>query len=122
MKGLYKAIGVGIVSVPLLLGGCKKEATPEWQYMKLQGIVINETYVPRNTGSFIDPVVASKYSFSMKTENGTKAVQVKSTREISKETINSLVDPKLKVEIEIEKGNADNQVYSVPANKIRVLE
>jgi len=28
MKGLYKAIGVAVLSIPLLLGGCKKEEKP----------------------------------------------------------------------------------------------
>ncbi len=109
MKKLYKAIGVGIVGLSLIFGGCeKKKSTPNQQYIKLQGTVLTENYVPRNTGSFIDPVISSKYSFSVDTKFGKKAIQIQSTRQISKETIDSLVDPETKVEIVIRE---DETIY-----------
>jgi hypothetical protein len=121
MKGLYKAIGVGLLSVPLLLGGCKKEATPEQEYMKLQGTAFSERYMPASGSSFNAPDIQSRYSFSMDTEFGRKAVQVESTREITKESIDALVEPGTKVEIELEQDKKDQQVYRVPADKIRVI-
>ena len=125
MKGLYKTISVGLMSLPLVLGGCA-EMSSEQPYIKVRGTVISETYVPRSTGSFQHPVIDSKYSFSMKTENGKKVVQVQSARgslrNISKETIASLVDPDTKVEIEIKEGYMNNQVYFVSADKIKALE
>ena len=125
MKGLYKAIGVGTVSLPLIFGGCgKKEATPEamQEYMKLQGTTFNERYMPASGSSFNAPDIQSRYSFSMDTELGRKAVQVESTRDIRKESIDALIEPGTKVEIEIEKEDADKQVYSVDADKIKVLQ
>ena len=121
MKGLYKAIGVGLISVPLLLSGCKREATPEQKYIELQGTAFSERYMPASGSSFNAPDIQSRYSFSMNTEFGRKAVQVESTSEITKESIDALVEPGTKVEIEIERGKKDQQVYIVPADKIKVL-
>ena len=119
MKGLYKAIGVGLVSLPLLLGGCRENKAKE--YENLQGTVFSERYMPVIRGSW-GGIASSRYSFSMDTEHGRKAVQVTPTRVIKKESIDALIEPGTKVEIEIKKDEKDKQVYIIPADKITVLE
>ena len=121
MKGLQKAIGVGLVCVPLLLGGCKQE------YMTLRGSVFSERYMPASgqSGFFTSPV-QSKYSFSMDTEFGRKGIQVESTREVTKESIDAMIEPGTKVEIFVEQNSftknlKDQQIYQLTADKIRVL-
>ena len=119
MKGLYKAIGIGVVSLPLIFGGCgKNDATPEQvqQYTRLQGTAFNERYTP---GNFLND---SRYSFSIDTEVDRKLVQVKSTLYIRKEGIDILIEPGTKIEIEIEKGRENQQVYTLSADKIKILK
>ena len=119
MKGLCKAIGVGLVSVPLLLGGCgKSEPT---QYTNLQGTVFSERYMPATAGGFMNPSKESRYSFSLDMQDGRKVFQVESARDLSKESLDALIEPGTKVEVQIEKGTEDQTGYTVPATRIKVL-
>ncbi len=123
MKGLCKIIGAGLISIPFLLGGCKKEAIPKQQYIKLQGTVFEEKYVPPRIADALI-TKGSEYSFSMDTEKGRKIIQVSSPRKFdkAKENLNLLIGHGTKVEIEIKENSRYNQIYYVPASRIKVLE
>lgn len=107
------------------LTGCgekdsSKSAISEPAYTNVSGLVENDNYIERSTGAFNDRVVDSKYSFAMETSYGRKAVQVMSTREISKETMDSLIDEGLEVNVEVKVDELDQQIYTVDADKITV--
>ncbi len=121
MKGLYKAIGVGIVTLPLIFGGCEKKEAPS-KYMKLQGTVFSERYMPATAGGFMNPSKESRYSFSLDTENERKVFQVESTKNMRKESIDALIEPGTKIEVQIEKGAIGQRGHTVPANRIKVLK
>lgn len=117
MKGIYKTICVGIVGLPLLFGGCSKPT----EYITIKGTVIDETYIPREVVSVTGTTIDSKYSFSMKTKQGKKVVQVEDTFDKDKETIDTLVNRDANVEFKLPKSIADDQVYVVKADRINVL-
>lgn len=119
MKGLYKAIGVGLVSLPLLLGGCKEKQPIE--YTNMQGTVFSESYMPATAGGFVNPSKESRYSFSLDLEDGRKVFQVESTKWLRKESIDALIEPGTRVEVQVEKGTRDQTGYTIPANRIKVL-
>ena len=120
MKGLYKAISVGLVSVPLLFGGCSEKKAKE--YTNLQGTVFSERYMPATAGGFMNSSKESRYSFSIDTQDGRTVFQVESTRDLSKESLDALVDPGTKVEVQIEKGTEGQTGHTVLANRIKVLK
>lgn len=113
MRNLYKVIGVGVLSLPLIFGGCGKKDMQEY---KLQGTTFSEMYRPAK-----DATESNRYSFVMDTELGRKAVQVEETQGIRLETIDDLIEPGTKVEIEIKKDKANQHVYKVNSDKIKVL-
>jgi len=114
MKGL---IGVGIVILPLLLGSCEKKEPQE--YVNLQGTVFSERYMPESRGW---GATSSRYSFSMDTGHGRKAIQVEPTDNINIESIDALIEPGTKVEITIKEGRENQQVYTLCADKVKVLK
>ena len=88
MNTLIKTIGIWLVSLPLIAGcpGQEKSIPEQTPYVKLQGTVFSERYMPTSGSSFNAPDIQSRYSFSMDTKLGRKAVQVESTIEVNLHT------------------------------------
>jgi len=121
-KGLRKAIGVGIVSLPLIFGGCTNDKSPPTiEDITLQGTVFSECYMPATAGGFANPTKESRYSFSLDTEHGRKTFQVESTRNITKESVDALIEPGTKVEIKLRKTSLDQIGYIINVNNIKIL-
>lgn len=119
MKRVYAAI----VSLPLILAGCGEMPPSQPQEplaMKLRGMVFSEKYEPPRKVSF-GVFYRGAYSFSMDTDLGRKGIQVEATREVNRETLDALIEPGTRVEIEIWSCDKGSQVYTLAADKIHVL-
>ena len=114
-KNLAKLALIG--SMALSFSRCEEKPK---EYVNLQGTVFSERYMPASAG-FVN--MKSRYSFSIDTEYGRKAIQVRSIRAINKESIDALIEKGTKVEIQnIMKNNLDKQVYYIKVNRIKVLD
>lgn len=99
-------VSVGIVVVIIVLPNLVERATAKLQ---LQGIVFSESLGSR------------KYFFSIDTKLGRKYIQVSPTVIITKERIDLMIEPGMKVEIEIAKTKLNQSDYKLYADKIKIL-
>ncbi|MBI2105274.1 hypothetical protein HYT56_00380 [Candidatus Woesearchaeota archaeon] len=124
MNNLYGT--VGILSLSLLFGCGNKETESKQviEYMNLQGTVFSERYMSAPGAEFFPTISGdSRYSFSVDTEYGRKAIQVISNKQegIYKESIDALIEPGTKVEImSIRKQDLGKQVHIVLADRIKM--
>ncbi len=108
--------------IGLALSGCEplnRDLSP--RYQAIRGTVFSERYMPAAYGW------DSKYSFSINTEHGRTVFQVKDAElgknHIDKESIDALIEPGTKVGVEIDSLRpSEQQVYTVTADRIKVLE
>ena len=115
MKGIKYAIGVGLLSLPLLFGGCK-DCNESSGNSNLKGKVVSEMYTPGSWNQHCS------YFFTMDTEYGRKSIEATSIREPDKLGLATLIEPGDSVEIVGFNRCLDRQMFEIPIRKIRVLD
>ncbi len=114
MKEIYKAIGIGIATIPLFLGGCQKDERVK-EYIKIQGTVFDEKYFSGLSRAGIH----HQYNISIKNNGDRKNFRVLPVPGVSLESIDLLVKQGTEIEFLIEKDSYQDIVY---ANKIKIVQ
>jgi len=106
----------------LAFGGCKDKEKKE--YTTIKGTVFSERYMPASVGW---GSIESRYSFSLDTEKERKTFEVYELEEklnfhpVKKESIDAMIEPGTKVEVQIEKGTENQTFYKILPERIKVI-
>lgn len=108
MRALYSAL------LGLAMAGCAGDGDVE-----LRAIIAGEQYSPATHGC---DARESKYVLILDTEYGRKAVEVLSTENSEKETLDSLLSKECRIALKVNKDNLNMASFRVKADGINLLK
>ena len=121
---MRKTLATLALTGAMVLSGCERINQPK-EYTTIKGTVFSERYMPASGGGFMNAGKDSQYSFSLDTKNGRKAFEVVNhirSDSPKKESIDAMIDPGTKTEVQVEKGTENQTFYAVFPEQIKVIQ